>query len=274
MKEVISSNSLFHFTSKLKYLKAILQEGFCPRYCLENFDTFKFLSGEDSMEMAVPMVCFCDIPLSKVKTHVQMYGSYGVGLSKSWGNQAGISPLFYISPESATTNSIYSTIVYLLNNSRFGWDETLDRQYDRLLRLIRFTKPYEGRFFRRGKFLKSPVTFYNEREWRYIPDITNRSSQILLTSLKPWLDKETFLKMHREKDPEGTPLIQTLNRELQLYFPLMFDVSAVRYLILKTESEVSQLIRALKRQKTLFKPEEIDLIASRIITKRQIFEDF
>ncbi|MCC6460042.1 MAG: hypothetical protein IT260_06210 [Saprospiraceae bacterium] len=271
MKEVISSNSLFHFTRELKFLKSILQDGFRPNYCLENFDTFKFISGEDHFEMAVPMVCFCDIPLSKVKSHMNMYGYYGIGLSKAWGIQNGISPLFYISPESATTNSIYLSLLYLLNNPKFGWEESLDKQYDRLLRLIRFTKPYVGPFFRKGKFLKNPVTFYDEREWRFIPDVTGRTERNRVELAKAWLDKATFLKMRHDLDEQGLPQIVALNQELQLNFPLKFELSAIRYIIIKKESEIPALLQTLKG---IFKNDEIAIIASKILTQKQIFEDF
>ena len=31
----ISSNTLFHFTNELKYLKQMIEEGLWPRYCIE-----------------------------------------------------------------------------------------------------------------------------------------------------------------------------------------------------------------------------------------------
>ena len=62
----ISSNTLFHFTPTAEYLVGILTNEFHPRYCLE-----KIALVEYEFELAYPMVCFCDIPLSQIKNHVK-----------------------------------------------------------------------------------------------------------------------------------------------------------------------------------------------------------
>eukprot|EP01034_Spumella_vulgaris_P011525 gene11525-14663_t len=70
-------------------------EGFWPRYSLEDFRWQ--VSGPNSHEFAAfPMVCFCDIPLSRIDEHVGFYGSYGLGLSREWGIRAGLNPVQYI----------------------------------------------------------------------------------------------------------------------------------------------------------------------------------
>ncbi|MBL7775424.1 MAG: hypothetical protein JNK89_05445, partial [Saprospiraceae bacterium] len=168
--------------------------------------------------------------------------------------------------------SIYFSLALLQNHPRFGADPVLDKQYDRLLRLIRFTKPYRGEFFRRGKYLKTPVTFYNEREWRYIPDVTEPSNRKLLQYAKPWLDKTTYLDYRKLIDATtGQRQIDLLNQELQNAFPLNFDVGTIRYLILKKDTEIPGLLRSLKGT---FEPDKIAILASKIITREQIFEDF
>jgi hypothetical protein len=273
MKDTISSNSLFHFTRKLPYLKSILTEGFLPSYCLEDFDIFKFITEDNDaskFEMAVPMVCFCDIPLSKVKTHMSTYGYYGIGLSKSWGIKAGVSPLFYVSGDSATTQSIYFSLTYLRSHPLFGKDAILDRQYDRLTRLIRFTKPYKGKFYRNGKYLNN-ITFYNEREWRYIPDITDQSKRILIKSAKPWLDKETFESLRATIDENGKTQLFALNEELRRTFPLKFAVNTIRYIIVEKQADVYEIVSELRK---IYDEKDAILLSSKILTKQQIFDDF
>ncbi|MGP8217720.1 MAG: hypothetical protein ACLQQ4_19275 [Bacteroidia bacterium] len=53
----ISANTLFHFTPTADILISILKYEFYPRFCLENF-----IVGTKPIEVAFPMVCFCDIP--------------------------------------------------------------------------------------------------------------------------------------------------------------------------------------------------------------------
>lgn len=60
---VLSSSTLFHFTPKMEYLLSILQDGFWPRYCVEKG------WGNNYIDFALPMVCFCDIPLAQISEH-------------------------------------------------------------------------------------------------------------------------------------------------------------------------------------------------------------
>lgn len=86
----LSASSLFHFTKKKDFLYGILDETFRLSYCREDF-----LIGGERYSIRVPMVSFCDIPLSEIKNHIDSYGPYGLGLSKEWLNTK-ISILFYM----------------------------------------------------------------------------------------------------------------------------------------------------------------------------------
>lgn len=272
--ETISSNTLFHFTPKMSYLKSILTEGFLPSYCLENFDTFKFILGDDEsehFEMAVPMVCFCDIPLSRVKSHMNAYGYYGIGLTKDWGITSGVAPLIYASHESATTKALEASLKYFLSHPSFGRSEAMFRQYNNLLRLIRYTKPYQGRFFRKGEYMKYPVTFYNEREWRYVPDVAIRNDRSKLP-IQPWLEKEGFLSLKNEKDERGVTWILRFNQMLRMHYSLPFGLEHIRYILVREETEIRPLIKSLRNSKA-FPETEIEILSSKILTKQQIFDD-
>ena len=97
IKETLSSNTLFHFTNNAEKLIAILKHTFKPRFCLEDLRMFNPSDNEENdwLEMAVPMTCFCDIPLSKVKNHLTFYGNYGLGLTKEWGIRNNVTPILY-----------------------------------------------------------------------------------------------------------------------------------------------------------------------------------
>lgn len=91
----LSSNSLFHFVNRIDYLKDILINGFQARYVVENFPLLE-------IPFAIPMKCFCDIPLGLIKKHLVKYGRYGVGISKDFAMQEGITPCFYVHENSDT----------------------------------------------------------------------------------------------------------------------------------------------------------------------------
>ena len=74
----ISSSTLFHFTSSIDYIRSILEDEFRPNLSLEDLSCLELQE-----KVAIPMVSFCDIPLSQTKAHMQYYGHYGIGLAKS-----------------------------------------------------------------------------------------------------------------------------------------------------------------------------------------------
>ena len=76
---VIHPNTLFHFTKKLTNLQSILQNGLRFSYCFEEFG--------DGNGIALPMVCFCDIPLLRTPQHRKRYGNYMIGLTKDFFRQ-------------------------------------------------------------------------------------------------------------------------------------------------------------------------------------------
>lgn len=91
-----SSSSLFHFTDTAEKLFSILRYEFKPTYCLE-----RIVFSEDIVEeVAFPMVCFCDIPLSQVKNHIETYGYYGIGMSKEWAERNKLNPILYLKQNS------------------------------------------------------------------------------------------------------------------------------------------------------------------------------
>ncbi len=102
----ISSKSLFHYTSNgFAGLTSILQNGFKVSLCTET-KTSDLSNGKKLIEkLAVPMLCFCDIPLSVISNHSKTYSSemegvYAIGMKKEWGIKHGLNPVIYIPDES------------------------------------------------------------------------------------------------------------------------------------------------------------------------------
>lgn len=101
----LSTNSIIHYTNSINTLKLILKEGFKLKYCDE---VLKFNGG--SSAAAHPMICFCDIPLSKSSKHFESYGHFGIGLTKKWAVKNGINPVLYIDKDSLIAKSILELI--------------------------------------------------------------------------------------------------------------------------------------------------------------------
>ena len=101
MTERLSANSLFHFTSSFDNIISILKNEFWPNYNLECL-------FNSQLEIGVPMVSFCDIPLSQVKNHSKYYGKYAIGMNKEWGTENSINPVFYLCEHTAPYNYLFN----------------------------------------------------------------------------------------------------------------------------------------------------------------------
>ena len=64
----LSANTLFHFTNSLENIENILEQEFFPNYSLEVIQTLDI-----EKEIAIPMVCFCDIPLLNTKPYCEIW---------------------------------------------------------------------------------------------------------------------------------------------------------------------------------------------------------
>jgi len=102
------------------------------------------------------MVCFCDLPLSLIRKHLDEYGQFGIGLDKQWGIRNGVTPVFYMQDQS----QIY---ISLSNRIWAARDQNDSKAKNDLEMLIAYTKPFHGDAWRGGES-KLGVHFYDERE--------------------------------------------------------------------------------------------------------------
>ncbi len=253
MSENLSSNTFFHFTNSRENLEGILEYSFKPRYCLEQLD---YLSNSliNNLEMAYPMVCFCDIPLSKIKKHIKEYGGYGIGLKKEWGFKKGLTPVIYSDKRARTSKNIESIINWSKKYLKEGYDEGNDKDNE-LKKIfndfIMLTKPYYGE--------SKETRFYDEREWRWIPDISP-DSDVLMHLEKQYYLKEEYRRKHNKKIGEC--------------YKLEFTPEDISFLIVEEEKEVYDLIEKIESLNANYNDQEIKRLLTKIITTEQILKDF
>ena len=254
----LSANTLFHFTKDAESLISILKNGFYPRFCLEDFTETGNIVAETTnlQEMAIPMVCFCDIPLSKITDQIDFYGSYGIGLTKNWGIQSGLNPLLYITKKSLLNSHLVQMRAVFLNpidgdNKHFiHWIET-----------VSYIKPVQGKMYKGGAFVEK--VFYDENEWRYVPVLHENGSAKGTKEYR--LSKEHYLDN----------IIRTnANNELKDAVKLPFVLTDVKYLIVPTQAEARLLANSMHDVMKTEAGSDINLLISRIITCEQVREDF
>ena len=240
------SDTLFHFTKNIETLKSILLNGFWPRYCLEDFNWYNTQLGY----IGYPMVCFCDIPLSRINDHVQFYGEYGIGLTKSWGLTNKLSPVIYIYPSSGPYDALYK----LLGNNysiKNGYYPTANTDINRILSFI---KPIHGNMLIGGQ--PTEKVFYQENEWRYVPNSNNK--------FKQWITKEQF------NDSSST---NQLNQEIKESGTIQISPNDIRYIFVKSDSDIPTIIDFIQSISGNYTVNDMKLLMSRVTSLESINHD-
>lgn len=238
----VSANTLFHFTPERENLEGILRNFFYPKYHEEDLSKVN-LKGKITAAY-VPMVCFCDLLLPQLKEHLEFYGEYGIGLTKDWGQDKGISPIIYV-PENSNSS-------HLIDKARTIFS-SIKNDGHALPEFFKYIKPYDG-------MAKKPVNgelmykkFYDEREWRFCPE-----------------------KFHIiEKQKENEKIVEQENEKLKNTKRLSFTSHQVKYIIVKKEDEIPKWAKFISDDlddvyKTV---DERRLLVSKLISAKQIRDD-
>ena len=255
MKESLHPTILFHFTKRKKTLYSILSETFKVSYAREAIH-----GTETKRELGVPMVSFCDVKLHDIKSHIKNYGSYGIGLTKEWANRNGLNPVLYINKQC----ELIGNLMLALNNLYVRLDQISDTEradnmighYNNLLNLYRYIKNYEGPLKRRGKLVSNNYRFADEKEWRYVPPLKSR-------------DVFPFLPI-AEIDTRSKKA--TRNKAIE-HHRLRFEPDDIRYLIVKDDNDIVDLLHHLRTVKSRFDESIIQRLSTRIFTTYQINHD-
>lgn len=264
-------NHIFHYTTTFERLVGILLKGFAPSYCQENITDLTYL---------IPMVSFCNISIRDVDLYMR-YGSYGVGMTVEWAIQNRISPVIYIH-ESSPFNDLHSQVNKVLlwdlvnrqladaqqqfeeamkKGETYNYSPPNDPRFNQLLATINELTVPTLQFFKNWKTIYegNEIVTYQEREWRYVPTLDPGERIIPSTDAK----FEEFADKNAKPKPHLPDKV------------LNFDISDIRYVIIKREDERDAIVRCLAG---LYKPEVVTeaIVSGKllILTDRQVRDDF
>lgn len=248
-------DTLFHFTQK-DSLYQILTSTFKVSYAREHI-----VGPTKEKKFAVPMVSFCDLKLSELKDFIKSgYGTFGLGMTKEWANRNRLNPVMYMNRHCELVDDLIAAV-----NELFAFMEELKDgdQYDRLaphyqniINYYRYIKPYEGELNRKGELIDENYRFADEREWRYVPPISNQDIRPLvgIDEIDTDAKKEAFNHAVRN-------------------IRIPFEPDDIKYLIVEKEDDINPLIDHLRDVKDKFPPDMLNRLASRILTIEQINKD-
>lgn len=245
----LSASSVFHFTKQKESLKGILEANFRPKYCLETVRC-----GEFDFKLFIPMVSFCDIPLSEVKTHIANYGQYGIGLSKEWAKKKGLNPVLYVEAESNVAKSLETALSEITSERLEDDSLSLDLKMS-IYDIFRYIKEYQGDLTRKNQPVKANYRFSDEREWRFVPTANDCPYSLFIEG------------SHSESEINiGKVFVAKLH--------LDFEPNDIKYIIIENDSEIAEFISFLRVAKgKRYNYNDVERLTTRILTTEQILND-
>ncbi len=220
----MNANMLIKYMGEFEYLIEILKNGFLtPRY---NREDFRFLDlkyyGIKIEKIHIPMVCFCDIPFSKISYHISEYGDYAIAFTKEWGLHNKIAPIHYFIKESSSSNEL----ALLIKKANDKQDEDL---YQYIFNYILYIKEIFGEQNNQNRL------FIDEQEWRFIPSFDNVETDLLPFYIDG-RDKLNYVDLSNSL---------SYNDSLRL----KYEPKDIKYIMCKSEIEFSQLVDIIKSKK-------------------------
>lgn len=252
-----SANVFLHCMRRKEYLKSILlNHAFIPRY---NVEDISYLNLRDYNKIGIPMVCFCDIFLNKLRPHMRNYGRYGIGLKKDRMIYDGLNPIFYVNPESSFNHDLAHAIQMTFDQLESSdmdscYEDILNYQIYQLL----YIKPLSGNMKLRNKNRK--MNFHDECEWRYIPDMRD-------TDLLPFIIDEEILSNKKKLNYYNDALADYDKGWYQ------FSYDDIKYIIIEKEESRTEFIEFIMNELSADKEEKYRML-SKIITYEELEGDF
>lgn len=222
MSKSLYPKTFFHFTNDIKILESIITcKYFRPSYARET------IYGKNQQKIryfGIPMVSFCNIRLSLLSEHTQKYGSYGIGLTYEWITRNNLNPVFYVSRDS----NVFLQLDEQIRNIKEDLAITKE-SYNSLSNILRYIKNHTGPLIRDNK-KRNNYCFADEMEWRFVPEINNNISPIVL-------QKNIDTKEKKEK----------LNDKIK-HIHLKFTIDDIKYIMLKNEKDLIPFLENLRSQ--------------------------
>lgn len=256
----ICSTSLFHFTRKKSDFKKIITNGIRYSYSAEFVPQF-FAENSVNIALSIPIICFCDIPLTRISSHVRKYGSYGVGINKAniikkLGGT--INPLNYV-------NS--NEIIQVLCNIK-GIAKSMQNQGIAEISNNPLVAMYDNNFTKASKLLKridllyaffkpcqyNGIDFTQEREWRAIlkEDLSRGISWNSETSRKEYIDRKGKTRTVASSSCKMFNEIIGDNPLFHLQFSESEILDCIEYIIVPNRYQKDWCIDFIDKSKFLF----------------------
>ncbi len=208
----LSSNILWHQTNRDGFYGILKSKRLRYSYCQERIvPEFKLFP------IAFPMISVSDYPFSEIGNNKWAYGEFCIGFKQEWGVKVGLAPVCYC--------SLGSRVLSQLNNLLKEAIRTDSKKYFGLSLFL----------FANMKFVKAPLItktktfkeyrFYDEREWRVVPYITETDEAEVL----PFLTEDGYKEYKANHNDSSL-----------LDIGVDFQYEDIHYIIVESEDDVQR----------------------------------
>jgi hypothetical protein len=189
-----------------------------------------------------------------VKDHVSKYGCYDLGLTKEWGVSRGLNPVLYFSKGSELSKSYKNAFNHFLTEDDDDIDTWNDEQKS-LADVMRYIKNYEADLTRKGNIIHN-YRFSDEREWRYVPPLSEKFDMIT---------GGNWYSVPENKTESDGKLVN---------LRLDFGPNDIKYIIINDDSEIGEFINHIREANAKrYTLDDIERLTTRILTVEQINTD-
>lgn len=265
----INASSLFHFTKDYGTLQNIIKNGLRYSFAFENLSPKIIANFADPYApvaktyqkagVAIPMVSFCDIPITRSLEHIDKYGGYIIGLDKDFiirFYNLTLNPVIYINSKNLIKCIEDLAVIYaeleknvlqlILNFSKKGDAQFNLNQYKDDL------NPLLNRKFN-VKFIVGLVKacydkydlrcYYDEREWRAIlmdglNDVSNWKCGVVREEYDAFR-----LKWNNELSKSKDNFFTVSENNLD---------NVITHIVVKSEKEIPEIINAIMKLNSIF----------------------
>lgn len=265
-----NAGTLFHFTKTFDVLTTILEKGIRYSYAFEQHSYYENINMEEEERgSAIPMICFCDIPLLRTNEHRRRYGNYAIGLDKRYSKYYtfNLNPILYVhsaqirkSVQSLFDSNIdlYNKLIKEVKDIKVKYDEGKYSEGDKVAlkemmeslynntymtdNLLGMSKPYSS--FNSDN---EEVCYYDEREWRSIS--LKRDENF------PWECNISYDDFKKNKLVWNNRIEQSNNGYLVGITGLFHYV--ISHIIVDKEKEVQDMIRFIMSSEKIFGADDL-----------------
>lgn len=263
----INASSLFHFTRKISVLQSIVKNGLRYSYAYEKYSpevmstigqnpALKGLKGNDN-GVAIPMISFCDIPITRASVHMDKYGEYAIGFDKKIMIEVYdliMNPVLYVSSDKLRkamddfsglyTESEMGVLKSMVDLAKKGKSSKsyevnnlvssfVERKYNMGF-VVGLVKPIYD--------LSTNYCYYDEREWRvFWPNINSKN--------KGWKWGVSQEEYNKNKNEWNEQLAHEKNNYITFCEGLL--ASAITHIVVKKEVQIPKMIETLLQSKTI-----------------------